>query len=395
MLIVLLVVVVILIITGSLFAHVSGFLRFNSNLIQKEQAIHLAEAGVDYAVWKLNKTAGAYTGPETITLGSTGAFTVSITNVGSAFKKVTSTGYVPNAANPRAKQTIKVDVLIDTDTIAFRYAVQVGNGGVVMQNSATINGNVYSNAPDGANKSIQGSGSSQINGEAWTVGTVSTPDPTLNCTTPPCKHENQPPSEMPNIDEKVAGWKTTAEAGGTTTCADTPALCNIDSNTAIGPQKYVGNLTISNNAIVTVNGAIYITGNLSVSQGGTEINLNNNLGSQGVGFVVSGTLSISQGAKFNPTNANPKGYIMVVTESTSNSAMSIGQSGANAVFYALNGGTQLSQTANVNALVAKSLTMQNSAALTYESGLASTQFTTGPGGSWEIKRGTYRFASSP
>ena len=70
--------------------------------------------------------------------------------------------------------------------------------------------------------------------------------------------------------------------------------------------------------------------------------------------------------------------------------MSIGQSGANAVFYALEGGTQLSQTANVNALVTNQLTMQNQAVLNYDTGLASAQFSTGPGGSWQIKKGTYR-----
>ena len=381
---------VILILTTSLFSRVAGFVRFGSNSILKEQAISLAEAAIDNAVWQLNKTAGAYNGENDTALGSVGTFSVQIIPKTSSLKTIVATGFVPNSTTPRAKRTIKADVLISSEAISFRYAVQVGTGGVVMNNSATINGSVYSNAPDDALRSIQGYNSSVITGDAWTVGTISIPDPWVQGN----KHENQPSSQMPTIDYQQ--WKDTAADGGTIDCGITPALCNLSGSGSanIGPKKYQGNLTISNSKIVTMQGPVYVTGNFSISNS-ARLNLDNSFGSNGTVLIVDGTITISNGGLFNPTSANPKGYILATTTSTNNSAMSISNQGATAVFYALEGGAQLTNTAEVSALVAKKLTMSNSSQLNYDSGLASAQFSSGPGGSWQIKKGTYRFTTSP
>src|SRR3972149_7366268 len=66
---------VILIISAALFTSVADFLRFGSNSILREQATHLAEAGIDYTIAKLNQTAGSYSPPLTETpVGTTGSF---------------------------------------------------------------------------------------------------------------------------------------------------------------------------------------------------------------------------------------------------------------------------------------------------------------------------------
>lgn len=375
---------VVLILSASLFERVAGFLRFGANSTLREQATTLAEAGVERALWQLNQSVGSYSGETNTLLGSTGTFTVAITNKTTSLKTITATGYTPDSTNPKAKRTIKVDVLISSEGISFRYAVQAGFGGVSMANSSTINGTVYSNA------NITGSGSSLISGDAFAVGTISSPDPTVTGT----KNPSASPEPLPTLDYNY--WRSAAAVGGTIDCSLTPAQCDISGGLAnIGPKKYIGNLIVSNQATVTVDGPIYVTGNVTVRNGGTQVNLNENFGSNGTVWIVDGTVSVDQGAAFNPTSANPKGYILVATTSTSPSAMSIGQSGANAVFYALEGGAQLAQTANVNSLVANGLTMQNQATLNYDTGLASAQFSAGPSGSWQIKKGTYRFTSSP
>ena len=92
---------------------------------------------------------------------------------------------------------------------------------------------------------------------------------------------------------------------------------------------------------------------------------------------------------------NPKGYIMTVTTTTAANAVNIKNEGANAIFYALEGRAELENNANVTALVAKEILMKNTATLNYDLGLASTQFSGGPGGSWRIKKGTYRFTGNP
>ncbi len=381
---------VVMVLSASLFQRVAGFLRFGANTTLREQATVAAEAGVERALWQLNQTAGGYSGETNTAIGSTATFTVTITNKASSLKTITSTGYIPDGTNPKAKRTIKVDALISAESISFRYAVQVGTGGITMSNSATVNGSVYSNKPDGATKSIQGYNSSVITGDAWAVGTISTPDPWVQGV----KHENQPASQMPTIDYQY--WKDTAAAGGTTDCSVTPTACNLSGlgSATIGPQKYLGNLTISNSRIVTMQGPVYVTGNFSISNS-AQLNLDNSFGSAGTVLIVDGTINVSNTGLFNPTNANPKGYILVVSTSTAPNAVAISNQGATAVFYALEGGAQLANTAQVSALVANTLTMQNSATLNYDSGLASAQFSSGPGGSWQIKKGTYRFTSGP
>ena|SRR3989344_3536863 len=384
---------VILIMTTSLFSRVAGYLQFGSNSIIRNQAVNLAEAGVDRTLWKLNATAGACdaTCDDEITVGTTGTFKVSIAEKNPPnpqLKTVISTGYLPNSTNPRAKRTIKTDVQITSEGIAFRYAVQVGSGGVTLANSATINGNVYSNG------NITGSGSSKIIGEAYAVGAISSPDPTI--TVPP-PHPLASPQPLPTFDYQF--WKDAAEQGTPEVCTPT---CIIDIDKDIGPKKYTGNLEITNNAIVTLKGPIWVAkdvlgngGNFSVSQGGTTLELDNSFGSSGTVLIIDGNADLTQGGNFQPTNANPKGYISLVTTSTSSQAIRISQSGATAIFYTLGGGTELSQTASVAALVAKSLSMSQNSELNYDTGLASSQFSTGPGGSWQIKKGTYRFTNSP
>ena len=123
-------------------------MRFGSNPILREQASNLAEAGVDYAIWKLNETGGSYTGESNIAVGTTGVFTVQIQEKSPPnpqLKTIIATGFVPDSTNPRAKRTIKLDTSIDSTTIEFRYAVQVGDGGVDLENSSRINGTVYTN----------------------------------------------------------------------------------------------------------------------------------------------------------------------------------------------------------------------------------------------------------
>lgn len=372
---------VVLTMASSLFSRVSSFMSFSSASVVNEQATNLAEAGLEKALWQLNQTAGSYTGEANTTLGSTGTFTVSVANNGSNLKTITSTGFVPNSTKPRSKRTIKVDAAIDSQQISFHYAVQVGTGGVSMQNNSIINGTVYTLG------NITGSGSSIINGDAFAVGTISSPDPTI-LKPPPHPGQSNPP-DMPTIDYQH--WKDEATAGGITNCAGT---CTFSSGTPnLGPQKYIGNLTLQNTAQAIMNGPIYVTGNITVKNSAT-LKLNNSFGSfSSVLITDSGKVTTENSGGFTPTNANPKGYILVVTSSTANDAIKVQNGGVNAIFYALAGGADLANTAQVTALVANKLEMENSATLTYDQGLANANFTSGPGASWLMKKGTYKFSN--
>lgn len=385
---------VILIMTTSLFSRVANYVLLGSNSIVREQATNLAEAGVERALWQINKTTGCSPTPSCIymtetdtSIGSTGTFSTKVTDKTPSLKTIESKGCIPNCTNPRATRTIKTDALISDTIIAFNYGVQVGTGGVSLGQSAKITGSVYSNKT--GNHSISGNNGSIITGDAWAAGTIDNP-PAVG--TPPSAshvHENQSGSTMPTVDYQY--WKDTATAGGTIDCSETPSLCNLTgSDTAIiGNKKYFGDLSLGQSKKVTMNGPVYITGNLNLGQS-SQINLNNSYGSDSTVLILDGTISVDQGASVNPTNANPKGYIMLVTTSSATPAVDIGQSGVYAIIYALNGQVKLGQSSHSTAIIANQLTLNQSAELTYDQGLASTDFSSGPGGSWQIKKGTYR-----
>lgn len=382
---------VILILSASLFDRVARFLNFSSRSILNEQASHLAEAGVDFALWQLNKNAGVcpaeFCDPEQ-TVGTTGSFIVTVQDKTLFLKTITATGYIPNSTNPRAKRTIKTDTLVSGQSIAFRYAVQIGKDGVKMANSSEITGTAYSNG------NITGTGPSIIDGDAYAVGTITSPPLVTGSLNPGAKEET-----MPQVDYDY--WKNTASAGGTIDCNATPSECNISAVTKdIGPKKYQGNVEITGSAQVTMNGPVYITGNFSIKNL-AQLKLSDSFGSVGTVLIVDGTITVSQNGYFKPTDTTPKGYILAVTTSTANPsgctnpAVSIQNMGAAAIFYALEGKACLQNQTQVSAIVAKSLEMLNSARLRYDWGLASAQFSGKPGGSWQIKKGTYRFTSSP
>lgn len=373
---------VILILSAALFSRVTSYIHFNSNDITREQATNLAEAGLERTLWKLNTTAGACDASCTTetALGTTGTFEVSITNKSSNLKTITSTGYIPNKANTRAKRTIKTDVTISDTLIAFNFGVQVGNGGVSLGQSARINGSVYSNK---TGSSISGNQGSIITGDAFAAGTITSPNPTVQG----LKRENQSQSVMPTVDYQY--WKDQATNCSGCQTIDCSGTCT-PSGSTIGKTKYIGNVSLSQSQILTLTGPVYITGNLDLGQS-SKINLDESFGSDSTILILDGTISVGQDASVNPTSANPKGYIMLVTTSNATPAVNIGQSGVYAIIYALNGEVKLGQSSHSTAIIANQLTLNQSAILTYDQGLASTDFTSGPGAGWAIKKGTYRF----
>ena len=374
---------IIAIISATLFTSVGGFIKSGSRSVLSEQATAFADSGVERALWQLNTTAGAFYGDTSeVSLGQSGTSFVTITDKSPSVKTIVATGYVGTSQNPRSVRTVKVDAYTDLTRIAFNYAVQVGTGGVTMSNSASINGTVYYNKTGAG--SIQGFNSSTIFGDAWTVGTISTPDPLVTGT----KNQNQQASQMPTVNYQQ--WKDDATSGEPfSNCTWTNSQI-----ATIGARKCTGDFSVSNSAEVTITGPIYVVGNVSVTNS-AKVKLDNSFGSNGTVFITDGTVSVSNSGGFVSTTANPKGYILVVTTSTSNNAVAIANQGVNAIFYALDGGAQLSNTAHVTSLVAKSLSMANSSNLTYDQGLANINFTSGPGASWQIKKGTYKFVANP
>lgn len=170
---------------GSLATSITTFSTTAKHDIASEQALNLAEAGIDEAIYQLNKS-GSYTG-ETTALGP-GTFTSSVTSYGGSSKQITVTAYVPDSVNPIATRIVKVNVTAGNTVVAFHYGIQAGSGGFSLTGGSTVNGSIYSNT------SIVASGGSTITGSAIAANPSATstdqsnnsPTPITSCTSSTC-----------------------------------------------------------------------------------------------------------------------------------------------------------------------------------------------------------------
>lgn len=173
--IVLTLVVISLVLFTTLFI-ISGSLLYSQNTnfsLQSAQAINLAEAGVDKAIASLNSSAGSYSGDSATVFGS-GEYLVTVTTLGNN-KVIESTGYVPSKSNAKAKKVVKVQVSKGTG-VAFKYGVQVGEGGLQLGSNNKVVGSVYSNG------NITSNNDNEITGDAWIArGTKPTADQATDC----------------------------------------------------------------------------------------------------------------------------------------------------------------------------------------------------------------------
>ena len=106
-----------LIFSSTIFSKVSGFINFGFKSLEKQQAIHVAEAGVDLAAKNLF-TNSNYTGTgATPTNIGIGEFEITISTPSPPDKKiVTVVGYIPAKTKYRAKQTMQVTLFPSQST---------------------------------------------------------------------------------------------------------------------------------------------------------------------------------------------------------------------------------------------------------------------------------------
>lgn len=132
----------ILMLSGVLYSYINQNNQVTTRLYYSLQAINVAEAGVNKAVWCLNHTdvCGINYSGETANLDN-GEYTTVVTSVGQDYT-VESTGTVHNI-----QKKIKVTITKQSTTTnaSFYYGVQVGAGGLKMEENSYVTGNIYSN----------------------------------------------------------------------------------------------------------------------------------------------------------------------------------------------------------------------------------------------------------
>lgn len=433
----------VMITVSSLVGYTMMQMRKQRQAVGQTLGVSIAEAAIEAAIWKLNNQPG-YSGETGTTYGG-GEYNVTITGVGNN-KLIKAEAFVPNAANPRAKRVIQITASSGTTNVAFNYGVQVGQGGLTMANTSRIIGNVYSNGNiDGENSaSITGTviaagvngyiqdmaisgntmshtltnstvsgnanhysisdstvtgnasasslSSCTITGDAVyntksscsVGGTSTTPNPDV-----PDDPETIP---LPITAEQITLWEQEAVSGGTLTSRSYSSGTNY-----LGPKKINGNLTVSNTATLIITGTLWVTGTVTFSNT-AQISLDSSYGAQS-GVIVAGVKDSATAGYIDLNNSisvsgsgTAGSYLMLLSQrsGTSSIAIDAGNTGTASILYAGTGRIRINNSGSFKEITAALLDISNSATITYETGLANSNFSSGPSGGWELLSGTWQ-----
>lgn len=211
---------------------------------------------------------------------------------------------------------------------------------------------------------------------------------------------DQSPKSLPIQDSQVTVFEAQGTSGGITNCS-TP--CTVSSG-SIGPREYDGDLTLS--GTVTLTGTIWVKGNLTVNG---IVKLSSSFGSNSGTIVVDdpanratkGMITTGVSACLEKYSSASTNYLMVIAMSDnlgngSAAAINVGNDFCkddvlgSSVLYASNGSIDLSNNAEIKELAGQRIHLSNNVTATYEIGLASVLFSSGPGGSWTYQKGSYQ-----
>ena len=413
-----------IIISGISFTALKDINNMKS-LLSGKVSFYVSEAGMEDALYRIknviqitNNTISIDGNFSAITLQDNGNGTITVLSEAS-----TSDFYKRIQAN-----------VVSGSGISFHYGIQAGNGGFVLDNSSNITGNVYSNGSviglskndiygdvisSGSNGLVfgfhaTGSVYSHIIGSSTQNATTIDKDAyyqtiTTNTSVSGTKHSgsaDQPTIPLPISDQKIQEWEKDALAGGimnSSECDDYDSrskTCTISENRTLGPKKIPFNLSIKNssnkNKTLTVTGALWIVGNLDVS-GQPTIQMSPNLGSTNIAIIADDPSNRSEGSMVTLGNGAtflgsgfPRSYVFIISQNNSaengGSTIAINpqQSASALVVYASHGLIEMSQTVGVKEVTAYKISLSQSANVTYDTGLASTIFSSGPAGGFNI-----------
>ncbi len=315
-------------------------------------------------------------------------------------------------------RVMRANVTLGTG-IAFHYGIQSGQGGFLLQNSSSVTGDVFSGGSVSAsgneisgdvisagsaglidNVHVDGSAyahtiaNSTVDGDAYYVIKTGT---SVGGTSYP-NSLDQGPAALPISDSQIAQWESDAVAGGTVTCSN--GKYTINANTTIGPEKIPCDLSIINSTTVTIAGPIWVTGNIT-TQNSSIVKMSPTLGNQNVAIIaddpsdrINSSIITTKDSSSFQNNGGSGSFVFLISQNNSAenggnvNAISINNSGTALIAYAGHGQISIGQSVHLKEATAYKIILTNSANVTYDTGLANTLFTAGPGGGWSISSWT-------
>jgi len=375
---------------------------------RSKNAFVTAESGLEDVVLRL-KNRMIYDESETLQIGDISA-TIIVDMTDPSAITISSEGMLRNAVR-RAMVTLSLG-----DGVAFNYGVQAGNGGLVLENSSSIRGNVSSNGI------VVGSNSNMIRGTVISAGlsglisgvhaTSSAFAHTLQdsiidgdayyqniseSSVAGLLHPNSPDQaskELPISDEQIEEWKTIALSGG---IINSPCPYKITDTRTIGPVKINCDLEISgNNFTLSIAGHVWVDGNITIKNGPT-IQIVEEMSGKGLAIIAdndsnkasSGIISLDNSAIFE--GAGDRSYILFISGNTSASlggsltAINVANTvSGDLLVYAKYGQILLQNSIDLKEVSAYKIRLKNTAEVIYETGLINTLFDSGPSGGFAV-----------
>jgi len=374
------------------------------NKIKSIQSYYAAEAGIEDSLLRI-KNEMQFSSPNTLTVGdSSTSIEISEELIGGSWD-ITCQGDTNNRIR---KLTVTYGETIDG--VSFYYGAQAGEGGVTMGNNSQIIGNFFSNSsilPSGGgggeitdtaiialNENIIEA--TNVGGDAYAysckdsniTGTLYyvTGGTITNCSYGSLVELTNEieAEELPISLEQITDWKDEASTGGT---FSGDYILDGGETVSLGPIKIIGNMIIDNNSFLILTGMIYVTGDIIIKNGAT-IQLDDGFGLLsgliiGDGKITIGNNGIIQGS------GEEGSFLMFL--STNNSvdptspAVNVSNNAQGAIFYASNGLIYLNNNIEIREATGYKLALDNNAIIRYETGLENINFTSGPGGGWQVQ----------
>jgi len=374
------------------------------NKIKSIQSYYAAEAGIEDSLLRI-KNEMQFSSSNTLIIGDSSInIEISERLIGGS-REITCQGDTDNRI-----RKLTVTYSKTTDEISFYYGAQSGQGGIIMDNNSQIQGNIFSNGsilPGGGgggeitdtaivalNENIIEA--TDVGGDAYAysckdsniTGTLYyvTGGTITNCSYGSLVELTNEieARELPILQEQITYWKDETAIGGT---FSGDYILDGGETVSLGPIKIIGNMLIDNNSVLILTGMIYVTGNITIQNGAT-VQLDNSFDSLSGLIIGDGKISIKNNGIIQGSGEEGS-FLMLL--STNNSldidspAINVGNNAQGAIFYASDGLIRLRNNIDIREATGYKLALDNNAIISYETGLENINFSSGPGGSWQVE----------
>lgn len=378
------------------------------NAVNSTQAYYSAEAGIEDALLRANSGIGSTALSYSFNVGPVSNANVDVSAVVGGSRTITVEGKLKNIA-----KKIQVVYSINTDKISFHYGTQVGDGGMVMGNNARIKGNVFSNGSVTSVEkgyidnsiTVAQNGNKISNLEVGEDATVHTCENSnmggaltyvsggsvIGCTagvSVKTRPNDIDPEPLPISLTEINKWKSDAASGGILNSDQSiEGISNYLGPIQIGTASNPKNLTVTNGSELELTGTIYVTGNI-ILENNSQVSLDNNYGSLSGIIIADGTITVNNGTILAGSGEAGSYLLLLSTSSNLSSAdpaIYVGNNAQGAIFFTTSGIIFLKNNMKVREVTGYKVQIENNAEVEYESGLQNANFSSGPGGSWQVE----------